>query len=99
MVFHDKSVNPVTFLIMDKHISLDVNDKIFDKYREFLILGGRIYYQELEKDFIIIREEELISHFASTIDVCLSIRTPHHHVLPLNKVNDSNFDALKFLSN
>ncbi|KAJ3906875.1 hypothetical protein F5879DRAFT_986962 [Lentinula edodes] len=61
-----------------------------DKYRTFGFAGGRLFYDILEDDTILIPVEQISSHFGYSLYWDSSIDVPTIHALPLNK--DSEFD-------
>lgn len=64
---------------------LSESDLVHDKYRQFGIVGGRLYYEQTAPP-IVIRATQLITLFAATPFECAPIGVPVVHVLPLYKV-------------
>lgn len=64
-----------------------LNGNIIDHYRQFGFAGGRLFYNELEENALIIPIDSITSHFAFTPQTELSTTVPVFHALPLNKVS------------
>jgi len=75
----------VTLLSVSVFRPLSQPDAVFDMYRTFPLAGGRIYYSE-EMPEEVVSQNEVLSHFAYTPNVCEKIRTEHFHALPLTRV-------------
>lgn len=88
----NKFVSSQIFFLVRRFDSLSDKDSIHDHYREFPIVGGRIFYSHLPDEYALVTLDEIKCHFALTPDVCSNaIRTPHIHVLPLDRVRSVAF--------
>lgn len=75
----------ITLLSISGFRPLSQLDIVYDMYRPFPLAGGRIYYRE-ELPEEVIGQNEVLSHFAYTPDVCKQILAEHFHALPLTRV-------------
>lgn len=75
----------VTLLSVNGFRPLSQPDANFDTYRSFPLSGGRIYYSQ-ETPEEVISQNDILSHFAYTSNVCERIKTEHFHALPLTRV-------------
>ncbi|KAH9936457.1 uncharacterized protein B0H18DRAFT_818538, partial [Fomitopsis serialis] len=75
-----------TFLVVDRFEELSTDDIRWDHYRTFPHVGGRLCYNKIKPDVLVIRPAQVLSHFAKT-SVCVP-RISHEcvHVLPLDRV-------------
>ena len=80
-----KASDEQIFVIAAPHVPLSESDLVHDKYRQFGIVGGRLYYEQTAAP-IVIRATQLITLFAATPFECALIGVPVVHVLPLYKV-------------
>ena len=75
-----------TLLCVSGFLPLSRIDATFDAYTTFPHAGGRIYYSE-ETPEEVISQDEVLSHFAYTPNVCERIQAEHFHALPLTRVS------------
>ena len=74
------------FLSVERLQDLSPDDVQWDKYRKFLHIGGHLCYDSYRPSPLIIRPNQIISHFARTAIDIPHIQKACVHVLPLNRV-------------
>ncbi|KAJ3531570.1 hypothetical protein NM688_g7556 [Phlebia brevispora] len=75
-----------TFILVRPYIDLNADDAQHDKYRQFSWAGGKLYYEDLAKDAVLIRPSQIVSHFAKTPITVAGIARRCIHALPLDRM-------------
>ncbi|KAJ3727949.1 hypothetical protein C8R42DRAFT_572552, partial [Lentinula raphanica] len=57
-----------------------------DHYRTFGFAGGRLFYDTFKKETLLLPLDQILSHFAYSLQVVAFTSEPTMHALPLNKV-------------
>ena len=70
-----------------------------DPYRQFPLVGGRLYHPELEDEIKVVTAQEILAHFAHTPHDTQTFGLQCFHALPLDKVpfvphNTNNADIV-----
>ncbi|GBE86757.1 hypothetical protein SCP_0906380 [Sparassis crispa] len=73
------------FLLVEEYIALEIRHIQFDPYRKFPFVGGRLFYDKVRDQLIVLEVDEITCHFAHTRRTTPSIDIDCVHVLPLNK--------------
>ncbi|KAL6303846.1 hypothetical protein BKA93DRAFT_734280 [Sparassis latifolia] len=82
------------FLLVEEYIALEIRHIQFDPYRKFPFVGGRLFYDKVRDQLIVLEVDEITCHFAHTRRTTPSIDIDCVHVLPLNKVSSYLFPSV-----
>lgn len=74
------------YIVVQRFKELSAQDAMQDPYRRYPMVGGRLYYPELEEQLEVVTVQDVIAHFAYTPHDGLEFGFPCFHALPLNKV-------------
>lgn len=80
------------YFVIEKFKELSLEMASRDPYRQFPLVGGRLYHPELEEELEIVTPQEIIAHFAYTPLEEEDFGFPCFHALPLDKVIPPSFD-------
>jgi hypothetical protein len=80
-----KSPSRVYFVIQ-KFRELSTQEALRDPYRQFPLVGGRLYHTELEDEIEVVPFQKIIAHFAHTLHDEQDFGFPCFHALPLDRV-------------
>ena len=86
------------YFVIQKFKELSPQMASRDPYRQFPLVGGRLYHPELEEELEIVTSQEIIAHFAYTPLEEEDFGFPCFHALPLDKVIPPSFDMSTKLS-
>jgi hypothetical protein len=75
------------YFVIQKFRELSSHEASRDPYRQFPLVGGRLYHTELEDKIEVIPSQRIISHFAHTPHDRQDFGFPCFHALPLDKVS------------
>ena len=81
------------FFLVQLYKELSAKDAVFDYYRSFPHVGGRLYYAGSEDAVQLFTLSDIICHIALT-PYLLPDRTPCVHALPLDRVSSSGMHNL-----
>lgn len=82
----DASEAPLLIVILQLFSELEDGDIQKDPYRNFPLVGGRIFYDKLNPRLLVVDSSSIQCHFARTTNVIPLINQLHFHCLPLDKV-------------
>ena len=74
------------YFVIQKFKELSPEMASRDPYRQFPLVGGRLYHPELEEEPEIVTSQEIVAHFAYTSLEEEDFGFPCFHALPLDKV-------------
>lgn len=75
-----------TFLLIDEYSQLADSDVLMDPFRNFPILGGRLFYNHFNREPVLLEVNDIVCHFAHTKLNIPGIDQECIHALPLDKV-------------
>ncbi|KAJ3542467.1 hypothetical protein NM688_g5967 [Phlebia brevispora] len=75
-----------TFILVRPYIDLNADDAQYDNYRRFSWAGGKLYYEDLAKDAVLVSPSQIVSHFAKTPITIEGIARRCIHTLPLDRM-------------
>jgi len=78
-----------TFLLLNRYIPLSPSDAALDRYRDYPIAGGRLFYNAFEEDPIVLPLDMIECHFASYVREDDDVGGTRLLALPLDKVRRS----------
>jgi hypothetical protein len=82
------------YFVIQKFRELSSQEALQDPYRQFPLVGGRLYHPELEDEIEVVPSQEIIAHFAHTPHGKQDFGFPCFHALPLDKVTLSSRHTL-----
>lgn len=82
------------YFVIQKFRELSSQEALQDPYRQFPLVGGRLYHPELEDGIELLPSQEIIAHFAHTPYGEHDFGFPCFHALPLDKVTHSSHHTL-----
>jgi hypothetical protein len=74
------------YFAIQRFKELTAQEALKDPYRQFPLVGGRLYHPELEDEIDVVPAREIIAHFAHTSQDEQDFGFPCFHALPLGKV-------------
>ena len=74
------------YFVVQKFKEFSAQEAQRDPYRQFPLVGGRLYHPELEDEIEVVTAQEIIAHFAHTPHDEQTFGLPCFHALPLDKV-------------
>ena len=77
------------YFVVQRFKELSAKEAEKDPYRQFPLVGGRLYHPELEDKREVVMAREIIAHFAHTPYDEQTFGFPCFHALPLNKVRST----------
>jgi hypothetical protein len=86
-IFTHSALQPSeVYFLIQKFRELSPEEASRDPYRQFPLVGGRLYHPELEEELEIVTSQEIVAHFAYTPLEEEDFGFPCFHALPLDKV-------------
>ena len=82
------------YFVIQKFKELFSQEALQDPYRQFPLVGGRLYHPELGEEIEVVASQEIIAHFAHTPHDEQDFGFPCFHALPLDKVTLSSHRTL-----
>ena len=80
-----------TFFVIQKFEELSNQEALQDPYRNYPLVGGRLYHLGLEDKIEVVPSQEITAHFAYTLHDEKDFGFPCFHALPLDKVTFSPY--------
>jgi hypothetical protein len=74
------------YFVIERFKELSPQAASHDPYRQYPLVGGRLYHPELEEELEVVSSEEIVAHFAYTPLEEEDFGFPCFHALPLDKV-------------
>lgn len=74
------------YFAVQRFRELSAQQALQDPYRQYPLVGGRLYHPELEDEIEVVPSQEIIAHFAHTPQDDRDFGFPCFHALPLEKV-------------
>jgi hypothetical protein len=75
------------YFVVQRFKEFSVQEAQQDPYRQFPLVGGRLYHPELEDKIEVVTAQEIVAHFAHTPHDTQTFGLPCFHALPLDKNN------------
>jgi len=86
------------YFVIQRFKELPDQEALQDPYRNYPLVGGRLYRQNLEDKIEVVPSQEITAHFAHTAHDKKDFGFPCFHVLPLDKVTLSPYRRLSTLT-
>ena len=78
------------YFVIQRFRELSSQEALQDPYRQYPLVGGRLYHPELEDEIEVVPLQKIIAHFAHTPHDKQDFGFPCFHALPLDKVTLSS---------
>lgn len=75
-----------TYFVIQRFKELSDQEALQDPYRNYPLVGGRLYHLNLEDKIEVVPSQEITAHFAHTLHDEKEFGFPCFHALPLDKV-------------
>lgn len=79
------------YFVIQRFKVLSDEEALRDPYRNYPLVGGRLYHLELEDKIEVVPSQEIAAHFAHTLHDEKDFGFPCFHALPLDKVKFSPY--------